>query len=89
MMLTVTYRAESQSDVAVFERAAADLMPIIESEAEAGGYVSVAILAATGIKELGPLRTNRQYGIVYKRLPDGTWQRNKEKQSSGAAEQQH
>lgn len=74
-MLTVTYRAEGQSDIAEFERVAADIMPVVEPEAEAGGYVMVAILAATEITEFGPLRTNKQYGIVYLRQPDGTWQK--------------
>ena len=88
-ILTVTYLAEGQSDVVEFERAAEDIMPVIEPEAEAGGYVSVAILAATEITEFGPVRTNKQYGIVYKRQSDGTWKKHESNEQSTAAEQQH
>jgi len=70
-LLVIKYLALNQNDVREFENAAADLMPAIIPEAEAGNCHRVAILAEIHPGHLGPF-------IYYTKQPGGAWQRSEQ-----------
>ncbi|HXK21377.1 MAG TPA: hypothetical protein VMS55_01745 [Myxococcota bacterium] len=79
-VLIFKYLAGSQDDEAEFNRAADELVGVLELEADRDGHSLIAIMAVVGGVQSGPGYVTKQFGIVYRKAADGTWPKSVRKQ---------